>query len=91
MEVTLQQDEIKTSFCATGHINNLWNHPFSCIKDRQETLSRLRNLLDEIKRSTSVLSETRKHARLQRAVEEVGYTNSRFRAAKTLCSYHYMR
>jgi len=23
MEVTLQQDEIKTSFCATGHINHL--------------------------------------------------------------------
>jgi len=23
MEVTLQQDEIKTSFCATSHINHL--------------------------------------------------------------------
>jgi hypothetical protein len=90
MEVTLQQDEIKTSFYATSHINYL-NHLLSYIKDEQETLFRLRDLLDEVKRSTSVLNETRKHAHLQRAAEEVGYTNSRFRAAKTLCSFHYMR
>jgi hypothetical protein len=72
MKVTLKRDEIQTSFHATGHISNHWNHLSSTIKDGQETLSQLWDLLEGVNRRTSVLSGTRKHARLQRAAEEIG-------------------
>jgi Fungal N-terminal domain of STAND proteins len=71
MQDTLKREEIRTSFTATGHISNHWNHLSTTIKDGHDTLSQLRELLEGVNRSTSVLSGPRKHARLQRAAEEI--------------------
>ncbi len=72
IKTTLQRDEIQTSFRATGHISNHWKNLRACIKDGQDTLSQLHDLLERVNRSASVLSGLQKHARLQRAAEEIG-------------------
>jgi DNA mismatch repair ATPase MutS len=71
MENTLKQDEIKTSLRATGHINDHWHHLSTSIKDGQEILSQLRDLLETVNKKASVLSRPRKHQRLQDAAEEI--------------------
>jgi hypothetical protein len=71
MENTLKQDEIRTSLRATGHINNHWHHLSASIRDGQEILCQLRDLLEMVNRNASVLSGPRKHQRLQDAAEEI--------------------
>jgi uncharacterized protein YoxC len=77
MKDTLEQKEIKSSLSTTGHINNHWNHLSASIKDGHETLSELRDLLEKVSRSVSVLNEPRKHARLQKAAQEIGVYQQR--------------
>jgi len=71
MKDTLEQEEVKSSLLATGHINSLWSHLFVTIKDGQETLSQLRNLLEKVNRSASVFSGAQKQARLQDVAQDI--------------------
>jgi uncharacterized phage infection (PIP) family protein YhgE len=71
MENSLKQDDIQTSLRATGHISNHWHHLSASIRDGQEILSQLHDLLETVNRKASVFSGPRKYQRLQDAAEEI--------------------
>lgn len=68
---TLEEEKVKSSLQATGHMGNHWNNLSATIKDGQNTLGQLQNTLDKINKSVSVLDSARKHLRLKGATQEI--------------------
>jgi len=71
MKDTFEQEQIRTSMQATGHISSHWNNLSASIRDGQNTVLQLQETLERVNKSAGVLDGARKHLRLKGASEEI--------------------
>ncbi|KAH9210041.1 hypothetical protein DL95DRAFT_466227 [Leptodontidium sp. 2 PMI_412] len=71
MKETFQQDKVKSTLEATGHIGSHWSNLSASIRDGQESLSQLEATLDKVNKNVSLLDGARKHIRLMVAADEI--------------------
>lgn len=71
MKDTLEEDKVKSSLQATGHMGSHWTNLSKSIKDGQNTLIQLQSTLDRVNKSVGVLDGARKHLRLKGAMDEI--------------------
>lgn len=72
MKDTFEQEQIRNSMQATGHIGGHWKNLSASIQDGRNTLLRLQETLERVNKSVTVLDGARKHLRLKGASEEIG-------------------
>ncbi|KAE8448846.1 hypothetical protein EG329_008848 [Mollisiaceae sp. DMI_Dod_QoI] len=60
MKDTFEQEQIQTSFQATGHIGNHWNNLSTSIRDGQNTLLQLQETLERVNKSVTFKESTAK-------------------------------
>ena len=72
MKETLERKQIQASMQSTGHIGNHWTNLSTCLRDERNTLDQLREILEKVNKSVSVLDGPRKHLRLRSALDEIG-------------------
>jgi hypothetical protein len=80
MKETLEQENIKSSLQATGHIGNHWNNLATSITDGQNTLLQLQQTLERVNRSVSAFDGARKHLRLKSAADEIATYQQQIRS-----------
>lgn len=80
MKNTLEQEQIKSSLQATGHIGNHWTNLSACLRDGQNTMMQLQEKLEKVNKSVSILDGPRKHLRLNSASEEIGIFQQQVRS-----------
>lgn len=79
MKDTLEEEKVKSSLQATGHIGNHWNNLSTTISDGQNTLVQLQNTLDKANKMVGVLDRPRKHIRLKGAAEDIAMFQQQIR------------
>jgi hypothetical protein len=80
MKDTLEQEQIQTSFLATGSIDNHWKAFSVSLHDGQNTLIQLQETLERVDKSVRVLDGARKHLRLKAASEEIAILQQQIRS-----------
>jgi len=80
MKDTLERKQIQASMQSTGHIGNHWTNLSTCLRDGRNTLDELRETLEKVNKSVSVLDGPRKHLRLRSALDEVGMFQQQIRS-----------
>jgi hypothetical protein len=80
MKDTLERKQIQTSMQSTGHIGNHWTNLSTCLEDGQNTLDELKETLEKVNKSVSVLDGPRKHLRLRSALDEIGVFQQQIRS-----------
>jgi archaellum component FlaC len=80
MKDTLEQENIQTSFQATGHIGNHFSNLATSIQDGQETLLQLQEEIKKVNKSVSLLDGARKHLRLRSASDEIAAYQQQIRS-----------
>lgn len=71
MKDTLERKPMQVSMQSTGHIGNHWTNLSTCMRDGRNTLDQLREILEKVNKSVSVLDGPRKHLRLRAALDEI--------------------
>ncbi|TVY16454.1 GTP-binding protein rhoA [Lachnellula arida] len=71
MKDTLEREPMQVSMQSTGHIGNHWTNLSTCMRDGRNTLDQLREILEKVSKSVSVLDGPRKHLRLRAALDEI--------------------
>ena len=71
MKITLEEEKIKASLQATGHIGSHWIKLSKSIKDGQSTLVKLQDTVDRVNKRVGILDGARKHLRLKAAMGEI--------------------
>lgn len=56
----------------TGHVGTHWENIYCSLKDGNEALGGLHEIIQEVSKETSILSEPRKHMRLKAAEGKIG-------------------
>jgi RNA binding exosome subunit len=79
---TLGQENIQTSFQATGHIGNHLNNLATSIRDGQETLLQLQETIERVNKSVGLLDSARKHLRLRSAADEIAIYQQKIRSSR---------
>jgi len=80
MKDTLEQENIKASFQATGHIGNHLNNLGISIRDGQKTLLQLQETVEKVNKSVGLLDGARKHLRLRSAADEIAVYQQQIRS-----------
>jgi Fungal N-terminal domain of STAND proteins len=80
MKDTLEQENIQTSFQATGHIGNHFSNLATSIQDGQETLLQLQEEIKKVNKSVSLLDGARKYLRLRSASDEIAAYQQQIRS-----------
>ncbi|KAG4431526.1 hypothetical protein IFR05_012983 [Cadophora sp. M221] len=71
MKETFEQENIKSTLEATGHMGSHWSNLSASIRDGQESLSQLEATLDKVNKNVSLLDGARKQIRLIVAADEI--------------------
>jgi len=71
MAETLKEANVQSSLSATGHIGNHWKNLSRSIRDAQETLGKLQEIVERVNKNVTLLDGPRKRLRLKAAAEEV--------------------
>ena len=71
MKDTFDQERVKASLHATGHIGGHWANLAASIRDGSKTLEQLEALLEKTNKNVTVLDGARKHFRLKEATDEI--------------------
>jgi RNA binding exosome subunit len=82
MQETFEQEKLRSSMQATGHVGNHWRSLSKSIEDGNATVSQLQTTLENVNKSVRLLDNTRRHFRLQNAVEEILVYQGQIRTCK---------
>lgn len=82
MNTTLDQKNIQLSLRATGHITDHLQNLAAAIQDGQQTLLSLKETLEKVNKSVSMLDAVRKHMRLKGAAEKIAIYQQQIRSYK---------
>lgn len=71
MKGTLQSDEVRPLFHATGNLISHWNTISICLRDGEKMMSEFALTLDKVDKSVDFMDSTRKALRLKSSWEEI--------------------
>ena len=80
MKDTLEQENVRSSLEATGHIGNHWKSLSTTIQDSQQMLTQLHQTIDKVNKSVSLLDGPRRNLRLKAAADEIAVYQQQIRS-----------